>query len=197
MTMWKATHYGVDVTAQYIDGKGRFKKLLKEHGIKYTEAPILTQDIIEYDANGKHKYACIEPCGENSEYVCITERIPLDLNWKALMDDCREQDFPNNKEPQKLETKAHKIIEEATYYSLIDGGNPFNGLPDIDYNMMKFYITINLGIDMEKFMEMDLTGIDEDILDKINNADILLAGKNKYLNYKPIIGEIKELQEND
>lgn len=192
MTMWKATHYGVDVTAQYIDG--RFKEILREHGIKYTESPILTHDVIEYDTNDKHKYACIEPYGENLEYVCITERIPLDLDWKALMDDCREQGTPNHKEPQKLETKAHKIIEEAAYYSLIDDGNPFNGLPEIDYNMMKFYITINLGIGIEELMAMDLMGIDEDILDKIKNAKISLVGKHKYLNYKSIT---EEIQKND
>lgn len=191
MTMWKATHYGVDVTAQYIEG--RFKKILRENGIKYTEAPILIHDVIEYDTNDKHKYACIEPCGENSEYVCITERIPLDLNWKALMDDCKEQGSPNNKEPQKLETKAHKIIEEATYYSLIDDGNLFNVLPEIDYNMMKFYITINLGIDIKELMTMDLTGIDEDVLDKIKNANLSLVGENKYLHYKPITEEINEI----
>lgn len=191
MTMWKATHYGVDVTAQYIEG--RFKEILREHGIKYTEAPILIHDVIEYDTNDKHKYACIEPCGENSEYVCITERIPLDLNWKALMDDCKEQGSPNNKEPQKLETKAHKIIEEATYYSLIDDGNLFNVLPEIDYNMMKFYITINLGIDIKELMTMDLTGIDEDVLDKIKNANLSLVGENKYLHYKPITEEINEI----
>ena len=106
--MIKLTHYRKEVIYQVISSF--FKEELKKAGIIYTEAPDLKHDVISYHHDGKDKFALISE-GDGFETIYITDSIPLDCDWDALVADCEAQ--LNGKEPMEMRTKARLIVDTA------------------------------------------------------------------------------------
>ena len=109
--MKKFTHYGVEVTHQYIELEFQFEDALTKKGIEYTYLPInpnndIHNNVVKYFIDGDVKYALLI-----DDHCIITTTVPEDGDWYNLYIDIRDQ--INGEEPQKMKSKARIIIEEA------------------------------------------------------------------------------------
>ena len=105
-------HYGVEVLYQTIEHS--FEEDLKSQNIAYTILPILEHRIVKYSIENKTRYALIRTLNVPEEYIeeiFITERMPDDMNWNRLMEDCRNQIHKEN--PMEMETFARVMWDKA------------------------------------------------------------------------------------
>lgn len=169
----KYTHYGIEVIYQVIDTfkNSNFRQALKENGIEWVDLPILEPDVLTYIKDGVRRYACIEECPEDTEAVYITESIPLDMDWKKLIDDCNHQG--RGKEPMQMKTKAKVICEKAeemAYKSAIENcaeKDPFM-MAMTEYNSEDLKCAfIALGYSREDILNMDHCDVADDFLDML------------------------------
>ncbi len=172
--MDKYIHYGVDVTYQQLVDKS-FRDDLKKAGIPYTDLPILENDVLTYEYDGKRRYAVIELGNAPDAYienVYITTEIPLDMDWEALLRDCHGQRC--KEEPMPLKTKARIICEKAYDIALPETTpeNVFSAvLPEADPREFK-YALISLGYSADDILEMDHHDISDDFIKKYVTGDV-------------------------
>lgn len=166
--MEKFTHYGIEVVYQLLDTyKGNnFRQTLKENGVEWTDLPILEPDVLTYIKDGIRRYACIK---EYSEYeaIYITEAIPLDMDWKKLVDDCDQQN--SGDAPMEMETKAKVICKKAEEialeYASKHRDNPFC-FPRISVDDLKRAF-VDLGYSRKDILDMDHHDVSDDFLDML------------------------------
>lgn len=108
-------HYDVKVMIQ--DNGEAFEKWLKETGVEYTYLPILEDKVLMYtEQEGIQKYAYIP---RDHWHIFTTTEIPLDLNWKNIERDYRDQ--KKGEEPMRLPTRASLLMARADELSREDG----------------------------------------------------------------------------
>ena len=160
--MDKYIHYGVDVTYQQLVDKS-FRDDLKKAGIPYTDLPILENDVLTYEYDGKRRYAVIELGNAPDAYienVYITTEIPLDMDWEALLRDCHGQRC--KEEPMPLKTKARIICEKA--YDI--------ALPETTPENVFSAVLPSLGYSADDILEMDHHDISDDFIKKYVTGDV-------------------------
>ena len=126
--MQRYNHYGVEVVRQIIDGS--FTDYLKKEGIKYTELPF-DDIIVTYEKDGVKKYAVIFPLlipDDYAEKVYVTERIPDDCDWKALVNDVEAQH--DGEEPKKIKTRIRYMLDKAIDYVAKESSCGLWGIPE-------------------------------------------------------------------
>lgn len=148
-------HYEKEVIFQQLQDK-RFIDVLKENNVNYTELPILDYRVLLY-----HKE--VEAYVEN---VYITKEIPLDMNWRNLVEDINNQ--RNGETPMMLKTKAKLLCEKAEKLVLeSENKNDDDFFSSLDTEINPAYFRqalITLGYSIEEIMEMDHHDINEEYL---------------------------------
>lgn len=106
------SHYGDRVIMQQTRGI-TYKEILGKLGIRYHELP-LQEDVLVYNDYGTKKYVYISPLQKENgilENVFTLDRIPDDMDWERLENDCIGQ--LEGKPPCKMQTKAHWLVMQA------------------------------------------------------------------------------------
>ena len=168
--MRKFMHYGKEVIYQQI-GDVSFRDLLDKEGIKYVDLPLLEDDVLMYEKDGKTRYVCIVRANSPDEYIentYMTSEIPVDLSWRNLMLDCKRQ--KSGEEPMKLKTKAKLLCEKATDMAMksarerAEPGSMIWTIPEVDPRDFRLAL-IALGYNIDIIMEMDHHDVDEKFLE--------------------------------
>lgn len=159
--MNKYTHYGEEVIVQSVD-IFRFFESAKENGINLEELPILEYRVFRYQKDGKEKFALILP---EAEEMYTTEKIPVDLSWENLIDDCRSQE--RGDAPAELMTKAKLICDKAVKFAeKIDKEKHEDDLfyiPEVSPRMFRLGL-IDLGFSFDDLREMNHHDVDDGFL---------------------------------
>ena len=165
--MMKYNHYGVEVIYQVISKD--FREVLRENNINYIDLPVL-ENVVKYIKEDVTRYAYIVPCEmeDNLISVYITEEILIDMNWKILALDIRNQ--IDGKPAMNPETKCHLLCRtvEEIYNEEIkcDSDDLFTCLCDReDITPLEFRLILgNLGYEVEDLLQMDCSEVDVDKL---------------------------------
>ena len=159
--MRELTHYGKKVTYQIVETP--FRKFLRQNGIEYFDLPILDADVIQYYKEEEIRYALTRKMGED-EAVYITDSIPLDMDWGALLRDCRGQ--LDGAAPEEMATKAKRIIDKATAAAWPDTPDLFAPSPEPTIQDVAIEI-VRLGYDLNELQVMDHHDIDPEYWDQL------------------------------
>lgn len=168
--MRKYTHYGKEVIYQQLVDES-VRAILKKNGIKYTDLPILENDVLMYEKDGKTKYVCIVTGYDPEAYVentYMTTDIPVDMDWHKLVLDCQRQKDGN--EPMRIKTKASLICEKAEEMVMNEAMEKSENIFDIlklDPKEFRHALLI-LGYNLEDIKKMDHSDINEDFLNEMS-----------------------------
>lgn len=168
--MRKYTHYGKEVIYQQLVDES-FRMVLKKNGIKYIDIPILENDVLMYEKDGKTRYVCIVTGNAPDAYIentYMTTDIPVDMNWNNLLLDCQGQ--KNGEKPMELKTKAKLICEKAEEMAMEKAAENIENifeLPELDPREFRLAL-IAMGYSLDEIKEMDHSDIDEDFLNRMS-----------------------------
>ena len=161
----KYVHYGIEVVYQQLMNCS-FRDELKKSGIKYTDLPLLENDVLVYTLDGKTKYACItcRPGIECSiENVYLTDTVPLDMSWSNLILDCEQQ--RKGEQPMLPKTKAKVICDKALEIAENHMSTNADSIDVLEVTPQEFRLAvIHMGYDPQELLEMDHWDVDDDFL---------------------------------